>query len=136
MTAGNDLRLYDSSITAQAGPGGGGNISVEAPNLTYLFKSTLTAEAKGDGGNLNVDPSFFVINKSSLNSHSDTQNGGNITILSDYFFTSDSTIDSSAPFGIPGTVTVSAPQVDLSGSLVALPSSLLDVGAQLRPLAE
>ena len=54
-------------------------------------------------------------------------------ILSDYFFQSDSLIDASAPFGLPGTVSVSAPQVDLSGSLVGLPSNLLDVETQLRP---
>jgi large exoprotein involved in heme utilization and adhesion len=68
-----------------------------------------------------------LISKSSLG------NGGNITILTDYFFQSASTIDASAPFGLPGTVSVSAPQVDLSGSLVGLPNNLLDAASQLRP---
>ena len=35
--------------------------------------------------------------------------------------------------GLPGTVKVSAPDLDLSGSLIALPSSLLDAESQLRP---
>ena len=66
-------------------------------------------------------------------SKSTTKNGGNITILSDFFFQSGSTIDASAPFGLPGTVSVSAPEVDLSGSLIGLPSNLLDAENQLRP---
>ena len=60
-------------------------------------------------------------------------NGGNITIRSDYFFQSQSIIDASAPFGLPGTVEVTAPNVDLSGSLVALPADLLDAESLLRP---
>jgi len=60
-------------------------------------------------------------------------NGGNINILTDYFFESASTIDASAPFGLPGTVSVTAPEVDLSGVLVALPENLLSAETQLRP---
>ena len=58
---------------------------------------------------------------------------GNISILTDYFFESASTIDASAPFGLPGTVRVTAPEVDLSGSLIALPENLLSAETQLRP---
>jgi hypothetical protein len=133
VEAGDEIRLVESQITAQAGPGGGGNITVVAPSLIYLLDGTLTAQAVGDGGNLNIDPIFFILNRSGLISRSSSANGGNITILSDYFFVSGSTIDASAPFGLPGTVSVSAPEVDLSGSLVGLPSSLLGIETQLRP---
>jgi large exoprotein involved in heme utilization and adhesion len=68
-----------------------------------------------------------LISKSSLG------NGGNITILSDYFFQSVSIIDATAPFGLPGTVTVTAPDLDLSASLLTLPSNLLDLETLLRP---
>jgi large exoprotein involved in heme utilization and adhesion len=133
----SDIRLLNSQITAQAGPGGGGNIDVQAASLVYSLDGIghvgLTAQAVGDGGNLTIDPSFLVLNNSGLVSKSTTKNGGNITILSDYFFSWASTIDASAPFGIPGTVTVTAPEVDLSASLIGLPGNLLDVGAQLRP---
>jgi filamentous hemagglutinin family protein len=133
VDAGNEIQLTDSQITAQAGPGGGGNITLMAPSLIYLLNSALTAQAEGDGGNLTIDPVFFVMNNSALISKSSSANGGNITILSDYFFQSGSTIDASAPFGLPGTVSVSAPQVDLSGSLVGLPNELFDVSTLLRP---
>jgi len=133
VAAGEELRLADSRITAQAGPGGGGSITLMAPSLIYLLDSTLTAQAIGDGGNLTLDPDFLILNRSGLISKSSSANGGNITVLSDYFFQSSSFIDASAPFGLPGTVSVSAPEVDLSGSLVGLPGSMLDVESQLRP---
>jgi filamentous hemagglutinin family protein len=134
VTAGGKITLKRSQIAAQAGPGGGGNITLTAPSKIYLLKSTLTAQAEGDGGNLSIiNPIFFVLNRGSLISKSSTANGGNITILSSYFFKSGSTIDASAPFGLPGTVSVSAPQVDLSGSLVGLPANLLDAESQLHP---
>jgi hypothetical protein len=133
VQAGNEIRLEHSSISAQAGPGGGGNITLLAPALIYLFHGTLTAQAAGDGGNLTIDPVFFILNNSALISKSTTANGGNISIMSDYFFQSESLIDASAPFGLPGTVSVSAPEVDLSGSLIGLPSTLLGVETQLRP---
>jgi hypothetical protein len=134
VAAGHEMQLSDSQISAQAGPGGGGNITLTAPSMIYLLNSTLTAQAGGDGGNLSItDPVFFILNNGALISKSSSANGGNITILADYFFPSAFTIDASAPFGLPGTVSVSAPQVDLSGSLVALPSNLLDAGSQLRP---
>lgn len=131
--AGAEIQLTDSRITAQAGPGGGGNITLKAPALTYLLRSTLSAEAVGDGGNLTIDPSFFILNNSALISRSSSANGGNISIFSDYFFQSSSRIDASAPFGLPGTVSVSAPELDLSGMLIGLPGSLLDLEGQLRP---
>jgi hypothetical protein len=133
LTAGVEIQLTDSRITAQAGPGGGGEIALTAPSTIYLLNSFLTAQAEGDGGNLSiVNPDFFIMNNGGLISMSSSANGGRITILSDYFFQSGSTIDASAPFGLPGTVSISAPQVDLSGSLVGLPGNLLDAASQLR----
>lgn len=134
VTAGRNINIKNSQISAQAGPGGGGNIILSAPSQINLYKGTITAQAEGDGGNLSIlNPQFFLMNKGGLISKSSTANGGNITILSSYFFQSSSTIDASAPFGLPGTVNVSAPQVDLSGSLVELPGNLVDVESLLRP---
>jgi large exoprotein involved in heme utilization and adhesion len=133
VRAGSDVRVLDSQITAQAGPGGGGNITVNSPSLVYLLHGAFNAQAVGDGGNLTVDPVFFILNQGALISKSSSANGGNITILSDFFLQSASIIDASAPFGLPGTIRVSAPQVDLSGSLIGLPSNLLGIDTQLRP---
>jgi filamentous hemagglutinin family protein len=133
VQAGGEVRIEDGRVTAQAGPGGGGNLLVTAPDLVYLLDGTLTAEAVGDGGNLSVDTAFFIVNRGSLVSRSSTANGGNITLRSDYFLRSDTVIDASAPFGLPGTVSVSAPDVDLAAGLLALPDSLLGLETLLRP---
>jgi hypothetical protein len=133
VEAGGDVRIDGGRVTAQAGPGGGGNLSVTAPDLVYVLDGTLTAEAVGDGGNLSVDTGFFIVNRGSLVSRSSTANGGNITLRSDYFLRSDTVIDASAPFGVPGTVSVSAPDVDLAASLLALPDTLLGLETLLRP---
>jgi filamentous hemagglutinin family protein len=133
VQAGTEIQLVNSQMTAQAGPGGGGNITLTAPFLVYLLNSTLTAQAVGDGGNIAMDPVYVVLNHSGLISRSSSANGGNITVQSQYFLQSASSIDASAPFGLPGTVIVSAPEVDLSASLVDLPANLLNVEAQLRP---
>jgi filamentous hemagglutinin family protein len=124
-------------ITTEAPNAAGGIITLVAPSLIYLLNSTFSAQADGDGGNLNIGdprigPVFFIMNNSFLISKSFHGNGGNITILSDYFFQSESTIDASGALRA-GTVIVSAPDLDLSGSLVDLPSNLLDIEAQLRP---
>jgi len=133
VTAGSEVQLTDSDITARAGPGGGGNITVVAPDLVYLLRGSLDAQAIGDGGNLTIQTTSFVINHGGLISKSRSANGGNISIFSQAFLQSDSVIDSSAPFGIPGTVLVTAPDVDLSASLIPLPSNLLDAESQMRP---
>ncbi|HTL59847.1 MAG TPA: hypothetical protein VL361_29515, partial [Candidatus Limnocylindrales bacterium] len=133
VTSGSELQLTDSAITARAGPGGGGSITVTAPDLVYLLRGSLDAQAVGDGGNLTIQSTSIVLNQGGLISKSSSKNGGNISILSDAFLQSDSIIDSSAPFGIPGTVRVTAPDVDLSGSLIPLPSNLLDAASQMRP---
>ncbi|HVK59356.1 MAG TPA: hypothetical protein VM735_11295, partial [Candidatus Kapabacteria bacterium] len=139
VSTGADLRLVDSEINAQAGLDGG-NITVSAADLIYLLNSRLTAQADttgsgfGNGGNLVIGPSsFLILNEGALISKSSLGNGGNITILSDYFFQSESLIDASAPFGLPGTVIVTAPDVDLSASLIGLPGDLLDAASELRP---
>jgi large exoprotein involved in heme utilization and adhesion len=133
VTSGSEVQLTDSAITARAGPGGGGSITVTAPDLVYLLRGSLDAQAVGDGGNLTIQANSIVVNQGGLISKSSTQNGGNISILSQAFLQSDTVIDSSAPFGIPGTVLVTAPDVDLSASLIPLPSNLLDAESQMRP---
>jgi filamentous hemagglutinin family protein len=139
VRAGSELRLVNSEINAQAGLNGG-NIVIAAPNLIYLLDGKLTAQADttasgfGNGGNLSIDPSLFLImNEGSLISKSSLGNGGNIVILTDNFFRSASLIDASAPFGLAGTVSVTAPEIDLSGFLIGLPGNLLDAESQLRP---
>jgi filamentous hemagglutinin family protein len=134
VTAGGNITLQDSGISAQAALNGG-NISLSSPSLIYLLRSPLTANAQaGNGGVITLDPSFVVLNDSPITAQvSIIGNGGQVNIASDYFFASDSPFNVTTPSGIPGTVTVTAPDVDLSGSLVGLPNDLLDAESRLRP---
>ena len=134
VTAGQDIHLRHSQITAEAALNGG-NIELTAARRINLVHSPLSANARqGNGGNITFDPTFVLLNESPITAKVDVQgNGGMVTVNSDYFFTSQSPFDVSTPSGIPGTVIVTAPNVDLSGSLVALPADLLDAEALLRP---
>jgi filamentous hemagglutinin family protein len=133
LTSGSQVLVNNSAITARAGPGGGGDITIRAPKLVYLFQGSFDTQAEGNGGNLGVQTQTFLVNHGNLISRSSSANGGNITILSDFFLQSDTIIDASAPFGLPGTVKVTAPDLDLSASLIPLPSAMLDIESQMRP---
>jgi large exoprotein involved in heme utilization and adhesion len=82
---------------------------------------------QGNGGNINIDPIFVVLQGSQITANAFGGNGGNINIIADHIFISpDSSITASSQLGISGTVTITAPIVDLTGSLVTLPTPYLD----------
>jgi len=134
VQAGDSIQLEDSRITAQAF-GNGGNVHLSAPALVYLLNSQVTAQSvNGNGGNVTIDPLFTVLNRSSIIASAILGNGGNITIISDFFLSSaDSRIDASSEFGLQGTVTITSPNVDLSGDLLPLDADLLKVESRMRP---
>ncbi len=135
INAAREIRLADSEITTQAG-GDGGNVHLTAPSFVYLLDSRITAESVGgNGGNITIDPQFVILNDSQINT-SAAFNGGNITIVSTSVLASpslDESLFATGQKGVNGTVTITAPDLDLSGSLVPLSLSLLDATSQLRP---
>jgi large exoprotein involved in heme utilization and adhesion len=143
VTAGGNIRLINSEMTAQASQNGG-NINLATPaaadgtkltgqSLVYLLKSTLTAEATaGNGGNITIDPQFVVLNLSAITANANAAgSGGNINVSSTFFFASQSPVTASSPLGPQGTVVITAPDVDLTGSVAPLSLSLLGAEAQL-----
>ncbi|HUJ11123.1 MAG TPA: filamentous hemagglutinin N-terminal domain-containing protein [Verrucomicrobiae bacterium] len=129
--AGTELRLSDSEISATAAHDGG-NITLQAPNLIYALNGKISASADDNGGNITVDPVFLVMNQSAISADAVNNNGGRIRILADYFLRTDTPITADSEFGNPGTVLIEATELDLSGSLVSLPGSLLGAESQLR----
>lgn len=141
--AGKEIRLKDSQITAQAALDGG-NITLLVPadadgnklsgkSEVYLLRSQVTAESvNGNGGNVVIDPQFVVLDRSQILASAILGNGGNIDIVTDFLLSSASVIDASSQFGLQGSVDVTAPDVDLSGSLLPLSASLLDAGSRLQ----
>ena len=134
INAGNSVRLDDGQIEANA-VGNGGNVHITAPSLVYLKDSKISASSdSGNGGNVLIDPIFVVLQNSQVLANALAGNGGNITILSDYFLSQAGTVDASAgPAGIPGSVTISSPRLDLTETVPTLLAELLDAEAQLQP---
>ena len=143
LTAGGNIRLSSSEITAQASQDGGSinlltpaaadGTKVPGSSVVYLFKSTLTAEATaGNGGNIIIDPRFVVLNRSPITANANAAgSGGNINVVSTFFFASQSPVTASSPLGPQGTVVIAALEVDLTSSLIPLSLSLLGAEAQL-----
>jgi large exoprotein involved in heme utilization and adhesion len=135
-----------SSIMASAGANGG-NISLKTGQLFYLLDSSITATAgttllgknqgqngssaaAGAGGNITIDPTFIVLDNSLISANAAIGRGGNINLVSDFFFNSGSLI--TATGAQAGTVTIAAPELDLSAGLIGLSAALVDPSSRLR----
>lgn len=125
-----------ASISTQAAISDGGNITINAKDLVYLEDSRITTSVGtglGNGGNITIDPTFVVLNNGQIIADAHGGNGGNITIVSDFFLASpDSIVRASSDFGLQGSVTVTAPNVNLGAGLVALPGVFFDASSLMR----
>ncbi|MBF0560021.1 MAG: filamentous hemagglutinin N-terminal domain-containing protein [Nitrospirae bacterium] len=140
IKAGNAIKITESSITTATADADGGNISVD-PQLMDIRNSSITATVRGgtgNGGNIVLNSEQVVLEGSRIIANADKGNGGSIDIKSNVFIkTSDSTVSASSNFGLQGTVEISAPLVDLSGNLTALPAAFIDTGALFpKPCAQ
>jgi filamentous hemagglutinin family protein len=130
ISAINSLTLQDSSITAATVNADGGNIKID-PALVDLRNSRITATVKGgtgNGGNVDVSGTNIILDESKIIANAEGGNGGNITINATVFLTSpDSVVTASSKLGLQGTVEIKAPVIDVSSSLVNLPSTFLNV---------
>jgi large exoprotein involved in heme utilization and adhesion len=136
ITAADSVRLINgSSIASSALRADGGNIDIRAGFMLYLRDSQITTSVgtgRGSGGNITIDPVFVILDNSQIIAQAFGGAGGNITITAGNLFRSPlSVIDASSALGISGSVVISSPIVDLSGSLVTLPASYLDTAALL-----
>jgi large exoprotein involved in heme utilization and adhesion len=130
----SSITLTDSSITAQAALNGG-SIDLRARDLLFLTNSQITAAAGLNGGNIFIDPIFVILDESLISANAIRGRGGNVRIISDFFFAPiGSAVTATSKLGIDGTVRIDTLNNDLVGSLVELPSSLLDAESLLREL--
>jgi large exoprotein involved in heme utilization and adhesion len=131
VTAGNEIRVKDSSVTAQAAVNGG-DITLKADKLVYFLNSTLTAEAiSGNGGNINIDPPLVVFNNSSINASSADAAGGNISIIASGFLASGTPITASGAQA--GTISIQTPDQDITDELASLEEEPIDAETLLQP---
>jgi hypothetical protein len=132
ITSASDINLLDSTVAVSALVGNAGQISLRAPDTISLRNSSVVAEAGLNGGNVFIDPEFVLIDHSRISANAILGAGGNILIIADSFLASSSSVTASSEASVQGSVQIQSLIVDLSGALVLLPTSLVDVSTQLR----
>jgi len=130
------LRLLDGArISTEALSSDGGDISIQAGKLVYLNASQITTSVgsgAGNGGNITIDPTFVVLIDSQIIANAFGGNGGNISIVADNFLTNNSVVQASSQLGLPGSVQIAAPKVDVNSGLATLNASYLDASSLMR----
>jgi large exoprotein involved in heme utilization and adhesion len=136
ITAADILQLDNAEIRTRTASANGGNVTLKAGRLFDLHNSTVTtsvAGGTGNGGNIFIDPPLMVLNNSQIIANAQKGHGGDITIRTGQLIrSSDSVIRAASEESVSGTITITAPNTDVAGSLVVLPETLLDASSQLR----
>ena len=140
---GADMTMTGGSTISSSAGINGGNIDLNVGGILYLLDSSITATAgtlrninrgtndhAGNGGNITLDPEFIVLEDSLISANAAAGQGGNIIIASSYYLNSGSTITATGVTS--GSITITSPELDLSGALVGLPASPVGAGTQLQ----
>jgi filamentous hemagglutinin family protein len=142
INVGDKLSSENSSIVTEADQAVGGNITISGGDVILTKNSEITASVasgEGGGGNVTINAdAFTALEDSDITARADQGFGGNITINSKVvLFSDDIDLDASSNVeGREGTVAVNSPDIDISGGLVALTESFLDVEALLPARCE
>lgn len=141
ITVADTLRLNNAAIRAETASNTGGNVTLAVGRLFDLRNSTVTtsvAGGTGSGGNITItphlmNPPLMALDNSRIEANALRGSGGNITIQAGQLIrTPNSVIQASSAQSVSGTITITAPNTDVAGSLVVLPETLFDVSSQLR----
>jgi filamentous hemagglutinin family protein len=135
INAGN-LSLVDTASIDTSAANDGGSINLNISNMVYLFNSVIKSAAFGgavtSGGNIRIENPRFVILDDSLISANDLDGaGGNITIVAQDFLDESSILTATGATN-NGTISISAPDLDLVGGLLPLPNALVNDENRLR----
>ncbi len=150
---GDRLSLDRGSITTSANAGNGGPIDIQDGRLLDLTNSQITTSVlglRGNGGDIRIGAEALAMNTGFIQANTAAANasGGNVRIDVATLLPSGSTlfvggqvpyrfapgvygfnvIQAAAPTGVSGTIEVSAPVLDVSGSLIGLSGKVLDSG--------
>jgi large exoprotein involved in heme utilization and adhesion len=144
ISFGDLFSMDSSSITTQAQVADGGNITITSTGSVLLLTdsqiTTSVQSGTGGGGNIFVGTSgqpvqFIILNNGGLHADAFGGPGGNISIFTTALFSStpvETAVTASSQLSSPGIISISAVLTDVSGSLVELPSALVEAAALLR----
>ncbi|MGE5794113.1 MAG: hypothetical protein ACM36B_15560, partial [Bacteroidota bacterium] len=136
IAATDALRIFGGAISSEALQADGGNIDIRVGNLVHLRNSEITTavgSGAGAGGNIFIDPTFVILENSKVTANAFGGPGGNIQIFAAYFLnTLDSLVDASSAAGVPGTVSISAPNTNQSTQIKVLPAQFFDATQLVR----
>lgn len=154
LNVADDLRIDDSSILTTADYAGGGNIALQAGRLLLLRDSLVTTSVfgstAGSGGNIDIGALGLILENGFIQANTLAQGGsggqigidarmlipsGNTLLLggqTPYAFQSGlanfNVIQAAAPTGINGTINLTTPVLDLSGTVLGLNTQMIDTG--------
>ena len=95
--------------------------------------TTSVQSGAGGGGNIFIDPQFVILQNSQIIANAFGGPGGNIKIIAGQLIADPATaITASSALGIDGSVSIDAPDTDVSAGLAILPASFLDAASLLR----
>ncbi len=128
----------DSAITTEALGAGGGKIFLNSEKTIYLLNGKITSSVKigeGQGGDVTIGTpgatgaksEFIIMNGSYIQANADLGDGGAIFIHTDnYMISTGSATTATSRRGNDGTVTIEAPNTDMSGDLTVLSNNYID----------
>lgn len=126
VAVGDVLRMSGGTMSTTAAAGSGGRMSLTAGGLIDMEGSSVVssvAEGTGNGGDVAVGARHLVMQDSRIQANAAAGNGGNMSVRSDVLLRSpDSLLTASSQLGIAGSIEITAPDVDVSGSLAELPA--------------
>ncbi len=126
----------NSSVTTKAARAGGGTITINAENTTYLADSriiTSVEKGTGKGGDINIASDFAILNHGDIEANAEEGDGGAIFIYTDnYIKSADSRVTATSRRGNDGTVKIEAPDLDASSGLTVLSSNFLDAASWMK----
>ncbi len=132
VEAGDSVELFgNSALTTEAKSAGGGQIHVVAGGRIHLLDGRITSSVllgEGKGGDVRAGSEFVILNNGEITANAEAGDGGAIFIETENYFKSvGSMVSAASRRGNDGTVTIQAPDLDITGGLVTLPADVLDV---------
>lgn len=133
ITAHETILIDKATVTTEAAKASGGHIKLTANDTIQLVDSTIESTVKGDAktvaGNIELDPDFIILQNSHILAKAVDGQGGNIDLVANkgVLVDAQSKLEVTSERGISGTVNIESPIQVLSGTIVPLPSTPVNV---------